>query len=259
MHVDLYSGAAQLSDGRFVPLERTKDNDLAAWTTVSPDAFDIRSSDEATATVTIDVPRDASAGERYGVVWAQLPASTPSDGGTSEVNRVGIRIYLSVGTGGEPSSDFDIDSLTAQRSKDGTPVVVARVRNTGGRALDMSGSLRLTNGPAELTAGPFPAKLGTTLGIGQTEPVTVRLNKQLPNGPWDATMTLRSGLTERSATATIRFPEGRSSAAQPVKPESSGWVTPVLAAIVAIALLVSLLWWFRWRKRRRETTSVSER
>ena len=170
------------------------------------------------------------------------------------MNRVGIRIYLSVGPGGEPASDFVIDSLIAQRIADGTPVVLARVKNTGGRALDMSGSLRLTDGPGALSAGPFPASLGTTLGIGQTAPVTVRLDKQVPDGPWDAKITLRSGLLERSASATIRFPRGEGTS-QPVKPGSSGWLTKALAALVALALLI-VVFWLLVRRRRREDLRV---
>jgi hypothetical protein len=251
LRVALYSGAAEVANGRFVPLAGSGGNDVAGWTTISPSAVDARPSEEATATVTIAVPPDAAPGEHYGVAWAQLPQSTPKGGGPSEVNRVGIRIYLSVGPGGEPASDFVIDSLVAQRTTSGTPVVVARVRNTGGRALDMNGSLRLEDGPGGLNAGPFPARLGTTLGIEQSEPVTVALDKQVPDGPWKATMTLRSGLVERSATATIRFPHGRG-AADPVAVDrpSSGLLRYVLYAL-GVLVVLGLLLSFLWRRRLR--------
>jgi hypothetical protein len=251
LEVDLYAGAARLEDGEFVPSPRRETNELATWTTVSPEKVDVVPGDESVATVTIAVPDDASPGERYGVVWAQLPKSIPKDGGPSEVNRVGIRIYLSVGPGGEPASDFVIDSLVAQRVEDGTPVVVARVRNTGGRALDMSGSLRLAGGPGGLSAGPFPAKLGTTLGIGAAEPVTVALSKELPDGPWDAKIDLRSGLVERSASAAIRFPHSEG-VAKPVKVDapSSGWPWIALFVLGALAMLVVIL--LLRRRRRRE-------
>ncbi len=32
------------------------------------------------------------------------------------------------------------------------------------------------------------------------------LDKQIPDGPWHALVTLRSGLLERSARATVNFP-----------------------------------------------------
>jgi hypothetical protein len=67
-----------------------------------------------------------------------------------------IRLYLSVGPGGAPAANFTIDSLTAKRTPDGHPTVLARVHNTGGRALDMNGTLRLVDGPGALDAGPYP-------------------------------------------------------------------------------------------------------
>ena len=107
--------------------------------------------------MTIAVPIDAAPGERYAVVWAET-RSTPSEGGITQVNRVGIRIYLAIGAGGPPAADFTIDSLTAIRSADGRPMVVATVHNTGGRALDMSGTLELSAGPGGLSAGSVPGR-----------------------------------------------------------------------------------------------------
>jgi hypothetical protein len=123
-------------------------------------------------------------------------------------------MYVSVGPGGAPAADFTIASLAAVRNTDGHPTVVATVRNTGGRALDMSGSLRLSAGPGGLGAGPFPAVLGTTLAIGDTEPVTIVLDRQLPAGPWNVAITLRSALVEHRARATLTFPDA--GAARPV-------------------------------------------
>lgn len=86
-----------------------------------------------------------------------------------------------------------ISSLTAKREPNGQPAVVARVRDTGGRALDLSGGLILSQGPGGLSAGPFPAQLGTTIAPGQSEPVTFKFNRQLPDGPWKALVHLESG------------------------------------------------------------------
>ena len=127
-------------------------------------------------------------------------------------------MYISVGSGESPSSNFTIESLIAERSPSGQPFVEATVHNTGGLALDMSGTLRLLAGPGGISAGPFAAGLGTTLAIGDTEPVTIELDRRLPAGPWDARITLQSGLLRRSAQATITFP--KSGAAGPVKTRS---------------------------------------
>ncbi|MDQ1534673.1 MAG: hypothetical protein QOF28_2434, partial [Actinomycetota bacterium] len=213
-HVDLYPAAASIANGSFLGAAGHTPNDLSTWTSVVPGASDVPAGGNVNASVTIAVPRDAAPGERYGVVWAEA-RSAPTGNGVVEVSRVGIRLYLSVGTGGPPAANFAIESLTAERALDGRPMIRATLRNTGGRALDMSGTLQLVDGPAGLRAGPFPATLGVTVAIGATEPVMIALDKRLPSGPWDARITLRSGLLERSARANITYPD--SGTALPLK------------------------------------------
>ncbi len=206
LHIVAYPTPAAISDGSFVGAAAHAASELSTWTSVLPHSFDVTSRRHAIATVTIAVPRNAPPGEQYGVVWAQTRSAAPAGGGITRVSRVGIRLYISIGPGGAPASNFTIDSLTGKRSPDGQPEVVASVHNTGGRALDMSGALELSHGPGRLSAGPFAANLGTTLPIGATEPIVIMLDKQIPDGPWHALVTLRSGLLERSARATVNFP-----------------------------------------------------
>ena len=240
--VQLYAAAASVDGGEFRFGEGRATNDLVSWTTIDPTSMSLAAGAKGLATVTIDVPPKATAGEQYGVVWAELSAPAPAGGGIGEVNRVGVRIYLSVGPGGEPPSEFVTTALQGKRSADGSPVVAATVHNTGGRALDLSGELRLTNGPGALSAGPFNATLGTTLGIGQTEPVLFTLDKALPNGPWDAKIVMRSGTTIREASAHITFPSQPASAAQPVPTKTGGGsgssfpIVPVGAGGAAVVL-----------------------
>ena len=204
--VEIYAAAADVDTGAFIGVEGRSPNELSTWTSVMPRSSSIAAGGRATVMVSITVPSDASPGERYGVVWAET-RTTESTAGVGEVSRVGIRVYLSVGPGGAPAADFVIESMTAERSQNGHAEVIATVRNTGGRALDLSGSLELKDGPAGLRAGPFPAQLGSTLAIGATVPVEIELGPEIPAGPWKATITLRSGLVERSASATLSFPE----------------------------------------------------
>jgi hypothetical protein len=206
VRVALYSAAATVKGGSFLAAAGRARNELSTWTSVRPGTAKVAARANKTAVVTVAIPRDAAPGERYGVVWAEVRSEPGSGGGITEVSRVGIRLYVSVGPGGPPAAGFAIESLTAASSDDGRPMVRATVRNTGGRALDISGSLRLRDGPGGLTAGPFPANLGVTLAIGDTEPVTVVLDRRVPVGPWRAQITLRSGLLERSKAATITFP-----------------------------------------------------
>lgn len=52
------------------------------------------------------------------------PVAGPADGvGVTNVSRVGMRLYISVGSSGAPAADFAIESLTAERSADGLPSV----------------------------------------------------------------------------------------------------------------------------------------
>jgi hypothetical protein len=239
--VVLYPGAAAIKNGTFnVAAGRTR-NDLTTWIKLSPAAVTLQPHASARVTVTIAVPRDAYPGERYAGIWAQTAdASRHGKKAIVEVNRVGIRVYLAVGKGGAPAPNFVITSLTAQRQLNGHPAVAAQVRNTGGRALDLSGELTLADGPGGLSAGPFPARLGTTIAPGQSEPVTIVLNKQVPDGPWKALIRLTSGLTSRSARATITFPRGvGSSQAQSTLAASGHYVIGGGAA--ALILLAALL------------------
>jgi hypothetical protein len=234
--IDLYAAAATIDDGSFVGSADRTANELSTWTTVTPGTADVPSGGNAVATVRIAVPADAAPGEQYGVVWASA-SSAPGAGGVTQVSRVGIRLYVSVGPGGAPPSDFAIDTLTAQRAPDGTPTVVAMVHNTGGRALDMNGTLQLTDGPGGLSAGPFPATLGSTLATGASQPVTIDLDEQLPAGPWTAQITLKSGLVERTAEATLTFPDAGAGAAVSTSSPRPGWLVPALAAGTVVVLL----------------------
>ena len=241
--IQLYAGAGSITDGSFRFGDGRAVNDLTGWTAIDPPALTLIPGAKSLATVTIAVPSDASPGERYAVVWAELPAAVPAGGGIAAVNRVGVRIYLSVGPGGEPASDFAITAFDARRDADSSPVVAATVDNTGGRALDLSGELNLSDGPGGLKAGPFEAKLGTTLGIGQAEPVLVVLDKAIPAGEWDARMVLRSGTTEREATARITIPAagGPSGPVEAVTEDDPGDGGSLLPVLIGIALLLGVL------------------
>jgi hypothetical protein len=257
MHVGLYSAAATLTRGAFLgSAGRTRD-ELSTWTSISPTTLDVKAAGRVTATVTVAIPHDAAPGERYGVVWAEVRSAPSGGAGITQVSRVGIRVYLSVGPGGPPASNFAIESLIAGRGRNGRPMVLAGVHNTGGRALDMSGTLQLSNGPGRLSAGPFPVTLGVTLAIGDTEPVTIGLDNRLPAGPWDAAITLHSGLIERTAHATITFPNAGASAPVTVTTHHrrSRVFTAVLV-VTGVAAVAALLLTLRPRRRRSAHTPV---
>jgi hypothetical protein len=188
----------------------------------------------AADTLTIKVPREAAPGQRYAVLWAQVSALSAPDG-VLLVNRVGIRMYVSIGSGGAPPPDFEIGPLTASRSPAGQPVVTAEIHDSGGGPLAITGQLTLSDGPGGLDAGPFPASPGGVLEPGSSELVTVSLEKGLPAGPWRAYLGLTSGLLKRSAGATITFPLQ----AGGMPASHSHWL--FLAVILLLALLAASL------------------
>lgn len=252
--VSLYAAGAEIRDGTFTFFDARRQNDVSSWTRVEPSVVSIDPGGAAQATVTITVPRDASGGERYAVVWAEIASG--SDGAVRAVNRVGIRIYLSVGGGAEPASDFVVDTLTASRTAAGAPQVSAMVRNTGERALDMSGELQLENGPGGLRAGPFEVKLGTTLAIGASAPVIATLDPAIPLGPWDARIVLRSGELVREAKGRITFPSAPGTSNPPVKAVmDTGWGRAMVATAAALILVIGGVLVVTIKRRRRRASS----
>ena len=257
--VDLtfYADAAKIHAGTFEPGAGHATNDLTSWITFSPTSATVPPGQTVAVTVTIAVPADATTGERYAAALAEHASPPAANGGVSAVSRVGIRIYLSVGPGGAPITAFSIDSMTAQRDADGNPLVTAKVHNTGGRAVDLSGHLDLTKGPSSLSAGPFAARTMATLAPGDTGAVTVLLDRALPNGPWDARITLVSGVTSASGSARLTFPDADSTSAAPVTVRGAdvgGARRVIVTACAGVAALLCLALVLRrrraaWRER----------
>ncbi len=246
--VAVYPAAAGLRRGNFAFASGHSPNELSRWTSVSRGVLRLAAGARAFETVTIKVPRTASSGERYAVVWAEVSAVAPAAGGVRLVNRVGVRMYLSVGPGGGPSPNFAIGPPSAERSATGELLVVATVRNSGGHTLGLGGTLTLSEGPGGLRAGPFAVTLGANLVPGASEPMTVRLDRRLPRGPWRALVRLSSGPLERTAVATITFP-----ASSPIaKVGVDGFRYLILAFVIVLeALAVALLVFLLLRPRRR--------
>lgn len=254
--IRIYAAGASITNGTFVGHAGDSPNELWRWNTVRPDHLELDAGSHATVAVTIIVPRDASPGERYAAVWAEVRSGEANGSGVEQVNRVGIRQYLSVGPGGPPPVGFTIDSLTASRTADGAPLVVATVHNTGGRALDMAGELELLDGPGGLHAGPFPASLGSSLAIGDSAQVAIPLDEQVPDGPWEAVITLRSGVLEHAVKATLTFPHAGSATPVPITPDDGSWSLPLVTGLLLILLCVGL---FSSLARRRRTGPANDR
>jgi hypothetical protein len=247
--VAVYGAAAAIEDDAFVASAGRGENTLTTWTSLSAPTVTVPPGGAVLDTVTISVPEDAAPEEHYGVIWAEVGGA--SGGNVALVARTGIRVYLSVGGDNPPPSRFAISSITAGRDEDGSATVTASVENTGGRALDLAGSLSLASVTGALSAGPYPVSDGTTLAPGATGDVRVDITDDVAVGPWTATLELHGGLVSETDTAEITFPD-RPGTAAPVPVAVSP--TPLIVGVaVAIALLLAVGAWLVIRQRRQGT------
>lgn len=233
--IDVYAGAARVADGTFALGEPGETNALSSWISVDRPTVDLADGEQAEVAVTIAVPQDAPEVEQYAVIWASHKA--PASNGITNESRVGVRVYLSVGPGNGPPADFTISSLTPRRTADGLASVVASVTNTGGRAVDLAGTLNLSGGPGGLSAGPIDSAVAT-IAPGEDGEVVIAVpdSVALPAGPWKADVELESGIIKHDTSATLTFPDkgdGESVGAS----DSTSW--PLIAGIVVAVLAVA--------------------
>ncbi len=262
--IQVYPDAATISGGSFELGDGRASNELSSWLSVTPPSLDLAAGASGVAVVRVAVPVDATAGERYAAIVVQSPPGAAVNG-VAVTSRVGLRVYLSVGSGGLPQADFRIEDMQAARGTDRRPLVRARVRNTGPRALELSGELMLAQDAGRLSAGPFNASLGTTLAPGDVEPVTVLLPPVVSGGPWRATLTVHSGSVTRRATATLTFPDAAGGVAPPVRAtevplyRDRSIVVPFAAGLAGLmALLVLLAAVLNRRRQRRRSRDASQ-
>ena len=250
--VSVYSGAASLSDGSFQVGADAAQNELSGWITPSPSDVELDAGATADVAITIAIPADAAEGEHYAIVFAEVRSAPDASTNVVTANRAGIRMYVSVGAGNGPAAAFSIDSITAARDDAGAPQINAAVTNTGGRAVDIRGTVSLANGPGSLSAGPFDITETTTLAPGESGEVSVTLDDALPNGPWDATLTLTSGLLSEEASATITFPDAGTGDTVVVEDNEPNWL--ILGGGIVVFLIALGAFARLWIIRRRTAT-----
>jgi hypothetical protein len=232
--VAVFPAAASIVEGKFSFAPGRTGDPLSSWTTVAQSVVHLAPGATVVDAVTIKLPTGASSGERYAVVWAQVSAPSPTQSGVRLVNRVGVRMYVSVGKGGSPAAKFTVSPLVAGRSANGDPLVAANVHNVGQGALDITGALTLSDGPGGLSAGPFPFTLGALLAPHHSAIGYVELDSQIPRGPWRADLTLSSGGTQQSSVTTIIYP-----ARIPAGGQRSIFVSLMLVGLIVLMLLLA--------------------
>ena len=230
--IDVYVTDATVEEGDFHLDDEPAE--LAAWSSLEPTTLDIPAGGSATASVSFDVPEDATDGERYGVIWAQ-PHGADSQG---VVNRVGVRVYLLVASDGTSSTDVAVDTLRPRRDDAGRAEVVIAMSNTGERATDVSGTLSLDGDAHRAVLGQR-----VTLAPGETRQATATFEDDVSDGPWRALLSLEINGIARQAAATIEFPDGPGETgeqvdASMVQPPSSPPVALVVVAVLLVAVVL---------------------
>ncbi len=258
--VSAYAAAASISGGQFRFGAAGAANALTSWTTVNPATVTLGASASTTITVRVAVPKDAVSGEQYGVIWAQI-SSPAGAGGVRQINRVGVRMYLDV-SGTRQASSFKIDRIVAQRDpQTRRPQVTARVRNTGKRAIDVGGTITLSEGPGGLATPPVATDATITIAPGGEQTVTASFDPRLQPGPWLATVKLSSGTVHNQAAATVQFAAVPQVLAAPAhRPDSSAFPSGAFAGVLVLLLLLVLVgavWLTRRRHDRRRPVPVA--
>jgi hypothetical protein len=259
--ISLYAAGASIENGQFQFADGRTENELSSWTRVSRNVVTLAAHTTAQISATIAVPVSATGGERYAVVWAQV--SAPTAAGINESNRVGIRMYVDVAGQTAPSRDFAIGAISADRTSSDRPRVSAVVDNIGSLALDIRGSLKLTDGPSGLQVAPVLINAAVTVGPKQTGRATFDLSAGLPDGPWRATIVLSSADLSHQGQAVLTFPDsGQKVAPLETFPRKESNHRNTLWPIVlgtsgAAALVVTMIYRAYGRRHgRRDTSSI---
>ncbi|WP_203713659.1 hypothetical protein [Asanoa siamensis] len=239
---EIYPGAASIVGNEFAFGTDHEGNELTSWTKVSVSKAVLDPGETLDVEATIAVPARASRGERYAVLWAETRAAPDKGGNIGAIRRAGIRVYLSVGPGGEPISSFDIGEVTAARGEDGVPRISTLVKNTGERALDINGTLNLSGGPGSMRAGPYRLATAATLAPGASGIVVAALDAKLPDGAWHLDLELASGTVKRKREFAVTIAAPGLSMVAKVVENWWVWVGPIIGALLVLtfAILVAV-------------------
>jgi hypothetical protein len=244
--VNLYAADATIDEGWHTG-DGPGTSEVVSWLIVAPPLVTIAPGTRATGSILIEVPEGTDHGERYAAIVAETAEVVERSEGAP---RAELRVYLSVGGPEEPPIDFLIDELTPGRDETGAPVVRLGVDNTGGRAVDLTGTLELVEGPDGRRAGPFPISGPFTLAPEQHGTVEIPLDGRLPAGPWRAVARLAAGAEERGTDAVLDFPRvGMGMAVTAGALPDRGVLFPVTLGLVLLVMVVALAVLRQWRDR----------
>ena len=224
---------------------------VGAWITMARTTVTVPAGLELNVAFTLQVPRNATPGDHYGGIMAQVSASSTGKGGQFLINRrVGTRVYLRVVGPLHPS--LAIQNLTLSYGGTvnpfgaGSATVDYTVKNDGNEALAASQLLTVTSLFGTLASTKPPPVVN--LIPGQSQQVTVNLTGVPPAGPIDANVTLVPAVPKE----TTGQPAALTPPVAAVRQSTGTWAWPWPQILLFVLLLV-LLWLWRRRRKRRGT------
>lgn len=236
--VELSVGGSEIVEHRLVFDDEGTgvEREIVEWAQLPRDRVTVAPRESVTVPVELVVPPDAEDGERYGVVWAAVRST--STGAATVVNRVGVRIYLSVGDGPAPPSDFTVDLVAAGRADDGAPYLDVTLSNVGGRAVEPQGTVTFAGKAGEIEPG-------FTLTPADSGELRVRFDDDAARADaGEVDVVLGANGVDRRATAEVAFPTTPGRRAGPVVAEPVGAgdrartlptaIAAAMAAVVAV-------------------------
>lgn len=222
------------ADGQFAP-GATAEAD-GRWVAVAPNRVRVPARGTMPVDVRIRVPADAAAGDHIAAVVAQKAGGPTGSGNVRLVQRVGVRVYLTVQSSGESSRtgglvrSFEIKDL---RWTHGTFEI--DVQNTGDLLVEPLGTLTISRGGLDATTD-VPV-LGT-VPPHELRTFKVPSPRQLEPGNYDARIRLRlvqgGGEQEKTLAFTVDGAVKAADDADGKKRRGLPWWLIVLA-VVALA------------------------
>ena len=222
--------AAVTPDGSFAP--GTTSTAEGGWLRVTPSRLRVPARDSVRVALRVDVPADATPGDHIAAVVVRK-AEAPSSSGVQVVNRVGVRVYLTVTPPAAPTPRraFEFRALRWKGARN----FEADVANVGDLLVEPLGTLTIARGDFDTTVD-VPV-LGT-VPPGAVTALPVRTTGELEPGTYDARLRLRlvQGGDEQEQRVTFTV------AGTPA-PENGGDdetlpLLPLLLAVGALALVV---------------------
>lgn len=231
------------TDGSFTP--GTERRAEGAWLEVTPMRVRIPPRTTAPVDVRIRVPADAAPGDHIATVVAQK-AGAPSGSGVQLVQRVGVRVYLTVErpAGGVGTRSFELRALRWV----GTPrarTFEAEVANTGDLLVEPLGTLTINRG--DLATDADVPVLGT-VPAGETRSLRFSVPGELDPGRYEARLRLRPVQGGPEQEQSVSFTVGAANPVVPVDGDGLPLVPAVLALLALLAVLAYLVRRFSPRK-----------